>query len=212
LTLQAHGFQGVSARDLHVWRGERHVLRGLSVEAASGDCVHLAGPNGSGKTTLLRVLAGLLTPEQGSISWRGRPIAADRDAYATSISYLGHSDGLKPDFTAHENLAFECGLRRVLAAHEIDSVLGRVGLAGAREQPARSLSAGQRRRLATARVILSHATLWLLDEPFTNLDADGVQMLAGVVAQHLDAGGAALIASHQPPVIPGHPARRVELA
>lgn len=208
----AHGFHGISARDLHLWRGERHVLRGLSVEAAPGDCVHLAGPNGSGKTTLLRVLAGLLTPEQGGVSWQGQPIAADRDAYAATISYLGHSDGLKPDFTARENLAFECGLRRVLEAGDIDAVLAQVGLSGAREQPARSLSAGQRRRLAMARVILSQAGLWLLDEPFTNLDTDGVQMLAGVIARHLDAGGAALIASHQPPIIPGHPARRVELA
>lgn len=210
--MRAHGFHGISARDLHLWRGERHVLRGLSVEAAPGDCVHLAGPNGSGKTTLLRVLAGLLTPEQGGVSWQGQPIAADRDAYAATISYLGHSDGLKPDFTARENLAFECGLRRVLEAGDIDAVLAQVGLSGAREQPARSLSAGQRRRLAMARVILSQAGLWLLDEPFTNLDTDGVQMLAGVIARHLDAGGAALIASHQPPVIPGHPARRVELA
>ncbi|HEU0225101.1 MAG TPA: cytochrome c biogenesis heme-transporting ATPase CcmA [Steroidobacteraceae bacterium] len=210
--MQAHGFHGISARDLQLWRGERHVLRGLSVEAASGDCVHLAGPNGSGKTTLLRVLAGLLTPEEGGVSWRGQPIAADRDGYAATISYLGHSDGLKPDFTACENLAFECGLRRRLEAGDIDRVLAQVGLAGAREQAARSLSAGQRRRLAMARVILSRASIWLLDEPFTNLDADGVQMLAGVVAGHLDAGGAALIASHQPPVIPGHPARRVELA
>ncbi len=210
--MRAHGFHGISARDLHLWRGERHVLRGLSVEAAPGDCVHLAGPNGSGKTTLLRVLAGLLTPEQGGVSWQGQPIAADRDAYAATISYLGHSDGLKPDFTARENLAFECGLRRVLEAGDIDAVLAQVGLSGAREQPARSLSAGQRRRLAMARVILSQAGLWLLDEPFTNLDTDGVQMLAGVIARHLDAGGAALIASHQPPIIPGHPARRVELA
>lgn len=195
-----------------MWRGERHVLRGLSLEAATGDCVHLAGPNGSGKTTLLRVLAGLLAPEQGGVSWRGQPIGADRDAYAATISYLGHSDGLKPDFTARENLAFECGLRRMLGASDIDGVLTQVGLSAARGQPARSLSAGQRRRLAMARVILSQAGLWLLDEPFTNLDTDGVQMIAGVVAQHLDAGGAALIASHQPPVIPGHPARRVELA
>lgn len=209
--MQATGFHGISARDLHVWRGERHVLRGLSVDASSGDCVHLAGPNGSGKTTLLRVLAGLLVPEEGGVNWRGRPIGADRDAYAATICYLGHSDGLKPDFTAHENLAFEVGLRRVLTPEETDAVLVRVGLTGSRDQPARSLSAGQRRRLAMARVMLSHATLWLLDEPFTNLDSAGVEMLSGVVAEHLAAGGAALIASHQAPAIPGHPARRVEL-
>lgn len=188
------------------------MLRGLSVEAQPGDCVHLAGPNGSGKTTLLRVLAGLLAAEEGGVAWRDRPIAADRDAYAATICYLGHSDGLKPDFSARENLAYEAGLRRVLGPGEIDGVLARVGLSASHHQPARSLSAGQRRRLAMARVMLSGAALWLLDEPFTNLDGAGVEMLSGVVAEHLAAGGAALIASHQPPAIPGHPARRVELA
>lgn len=194
-----------------MWRGDRHVLRGLSFDLGGGDLVHAAGANGSGKTTLLRVCAGLLAPELGSVQWRGRPIAADRDAYSCTISYLGHSDGLKPDFTARENLAYECGLRRALAAAEIDEALARVGLSGARDQPARSLSAGQRRRLAIARVQLAGTALWLLDEPFTNLDADGIAMVAGVVAAHAEQGGAVMFAAHQAPAIPRHAARRVEL-
>jgi len=210
--LQASNFAEVSAHDLHVWRGERQVLRGVSVQAAAGDCVHVAGPNGSGKTTLLRVLAGLLNPEQGSVRWNGRSIAADRDAYAATFSYLGHSDGLKPEFTARENLAFEVGLRRPLRRSAIDEVLDQVGLAPSRDQPARALSAGQRRRLAMARVMLSAAPLWLLDEPFTNLDDAGMNFLSHVIARHLDAGGAALLASHQPPAIPCHVVRRLELA
>ncbi|MEX2150630.1 MAG: cytochrome c biogenesis heme-transporting ATPase CcmA [Steroidobacteraceae bacterium] len=209
--LQAANNTGLSAHDLCLWRGERQVLHGLSVTAAAGDCVHVAGPNGSGKTTLLRVLAGLLTAEQGSVSWQGRPISADREAYGASLSYLGHMDGLKAEFTARENLAFEAGLRRRLAAGEIDQVLARVALTGSRDQPVRSLSAGQRRRLAMARVMLTGAPLWLLDEPFTNLDDAGVQCLSEEIAGHLDAGGAALIASHQSPKIPRHALRRLDL-
>ena len=201
-----------SVHELHVWRGDRHVLRGLSFAVAAGDCIHVAGPNGSGKTTLLRVLAGLLPAEQGSVAWRGRSIAAGRDAHGAAISYLGHSDGLKADFTARENLAFEVGLRRRVAPSAIDAVLSRVALSDAHDRPARALSAGQRRRLAMARVMLTDAPLWLLDEPFTNLDAEGVARLSVVIAEHLDAGGAAFIAAHQPLAIPGHAARRVDLA
>jgi heme exporter protein A len=210
--LQAVNFAGVSACDLHVWRGDRQVLRGVSVDAAAGECIHVAGPNGSGKTTLLRVIAGLLTPEQGCVSWHGRPIATDRDAYSGSFSYLGHSDGLKPEFTARENLVYEVGLRRRLGASAIDEILARVGLAASRDQPARALSAGQRRRLAMARVMLTAAPLWILDEPFTNLDHAGVNLVSEVIALHLDAGGAALLASHQPPAIPRRPVRRLDLA
>lgn len=188
------------------------MLRGVSFEAAAGELLHVAGPNGAGKTTLLRVCAGLLTPEQGAVAWRGKPIAADRDAYAAAFSYLGHSDGLKPDFTSRENLAFEVGLRRVVAAAEADATLAQVGLAGAEDQPARSLSAGQRRRLALARVMLAGTALWILDEPFTNLDAACVAMVAGIVAEHAEAGGTVMFAAHQAPPIPRRPVRRVELA
>jgi heme exporter protein A len=209
--LQATNFSGISAQDLHVWRGDRHVLRGVSIDAAAGDCVHVAGANGSGKTTLLRVIAGLLIPEQGDVLWQGQPIGANRDAYSAMLSYLGHSDALKPDFSAHENLAFDVGLRHRLQPGEIDQALARVGLAASHEQPARVLSAGQRRRLAMARVMLTAAPLWILDEPFTNLDSGGVLLISGVVAEHLDAGGAALIAAHQGPVISSHAMRCVDL-
>lgn len=182
------------------------------MDAAAGDCVHIAGPNGSGKTTFLRVVAGLLTPEQGSVRWQGQPIASDRDAYGASFCYLGHSDGLKPEFTCRENLAYEVGLRRRLDAAMIDETLARLGLSHSRDQPARSLSAGQRRRLSMARVMLAGAALWILDEPFTNLDVGGVNLLSEVIALHLDAGGAALLATHQPPAIPRHAVRRLDLA
>ena len=174
--------------------------------------MHVAGSNGAGKTTLLRVLAGLLTPEQGSVNWNGRPISANFDAYAAALAYLGHSDALKADFTARENLAHEVGLRRPVTTAELDEAIARVGLAACRDLPARVLSAGQRRRLAMARVTLTAAPFWILDEPFTNLDHAGVQLLSGVIAEQLDAGGMAIIASHQPPEIPRHPADCLELS
>jgi heme exporter protein A len=210
--LQAVNIAGLSAHGLHYWRGERQVLRGLSVDASAGDCVHVAGPNGSGKTTLLRVLAGLLAPEEGSVRWQGQPISTDRAAFEASISYLGHTDALKAEFTARENLAYDVGLRRRLAADEIEHALARVALGGSRDQAARTLSAGQRRRLAMARVLLTGAPLWLLDDPFTNLDSAGVRCLSEVIAAHLDSGGFALIASHQSPDIPRHALRRLDLS
>ncbi len=188
------------------------MISGVSVDAVAGDCVHVAGPNGSGKTTLLRVLAGFLSPEQGTVDWGGRPISSDRDAYGANLSYLAHSDALKPELTARENLAFEVGLRRRVDPSEIDNALSGVGLAASADLTAAVLSAGQRRRLAMARVILASTPLWLLDEPFTNLDSAGVDRVSAIIAGHLDRGGAALMAAHQPPAIPRHPARILDLA
>ena len=209
--MQPFNFSGISARDIHLWRGDREVLAGVALEASAGECVHVLGPNGSGKTTLLRVIAGLLTPEQGTVEWKGRSTHAQRDEWCASFSYLGHSDGLKPELTARENLAFDAGLRRRLRPGEIVTALIGVGLAEAHDQPAGFLSAGQRRRLAMARVMLAATPLWILDEPYTNLDHDGAALVSAVIGRHLDAGGAALIAAHQPPAIPNHVPRRVEL-
>ncbi len=210
--MQAINFSGLSARDIQVWRGDRHVLCGVSVEVAAGQVVHIAGSNGAGKTTLLRVLAGLLSAEQGGVSWQGQPIASNFDSYAATLAYLGHSDALKADLTARENLAHEVGLRRSVTAAETDDALTRVGLASCRDLPARVLSAGQRRRLAMARVMLTAAPLWVLDEPFTNLDHVGVLLLSDVIADHVDGGGAVIIAAHQSPAIPRHTASCVDLA
>jgi heme exporter protein A len=210
--LQPVNFTGISARDLVVWRGERRVLDGLSVEATPGECVHVAGPNGSGKTTLLRVLAGFVHPERGTVMWGGKPIHKEADAYRGSFGFLGHSDGLKSELSARENLAYSAGLRRRFKADEIDKVLTDVGLESAAEQPAAQLSAGQRRRLAMARVELIAAPLWLLDEPFTNLDAAGIALVSALIVRHLAAGGTCLMAAHQPPLLPDRACRRLALA
>jgi heme exporter protein A len=188
------------------------VLAGVSFELHGGECLHVLGPNGAGKTTLLRIVTGLLTPEEGTVEWGGRPTHDDRDAWCASFSYLAHSDGIKPELTARENLFFDAGLRRVAVEAEIADALARVGLADAQSQAAGTLSAGQRRRLALARVVLAAAPLWILDEPYTNLDVAGTELVSAIIGRHLDDGGAALIAAHQPPAIRNHVPRRLELA
>lgn len=188
------------------------MLAGISFALSPGECLHVLGPNGSGKTTLLRIVTGLIEPENGVVEWGGRPTREQRDAWCASFTYLAHGDGLKPELTARENLSFETGLRRQMRRSELDDAIAEVGLAAASDQAAGSLSAGQRRRLALARVMLAATPLWILDEPYTNLDSDGAALVSQVIARHLDAGGAALVAAHLPPAIPNHVPRRLELA
>ena len=182
------------------------------MKVAAGECVHVLGPNGSGKTTLLRVIAGLMTPEAGEVECNGRSTRTDRDRWCGSFTYLAHSDGLKPELSARENLAFETGLRRPVRDAEIGAALADLGIVQALDRLAGTLSAGQRRRVAFARVMLAGAALWIVDEPYTNLDRDGSVLVSAIIGRHLDAGGAAIIAAHQPPAIPGHRARNLELS
>src|SRR5688572_20472322 len=152
---------------LHLWRGDRHVLRGVSFELQPGHCALLTGRNGAGKTTLLRAIAGLLEPEEGQVSWRGAPARATRDQFHSEMAYLGHEPALKGDLTGRENLGYSIGIRRSVTAAEIDAALARTGATVFADRLVRMLSAGQRRRVALAGVLLAGATLWLLDEPTT---------------------------------------------
>lgn len=196
--VQVGHFRGLSASDIHVWRGDKAVLRGVSLRAAPGAIVHVQGPNGSGKTTLMRVLAGLAVAEAGEVCWNGVRIEDQRDEFGARTSYLGHLSALKDDLTARENLYFGAGLKRRLSPDDLAATLQRVGLTEQAGLMARVLSAGQRRRLALARVLLDATLLWLLDEPFTNLDTEGSQLLARILVEHADAGGMVVLASHQP--------------
>jgi len=200
----------LEARDLHLWRGETHVLRGVSFAAAPGEALHVSGPNGAGKTSLLRTLAGFLWPEEGEIRWNGAAVAADRDAYAAATAYLGHENALKSDLSVWENLHYLVRLRRDVPDAAIRSALDRLGLASRADLPARMLSAGQRRRVAMARTLLSGASLWLLDEPFTNLDVAAVGTLSELIAEQVAAGGVVLYTAHGEVDIPG--SRRLALS
>jgi heme exporter protein A len=187
---------GLSVEKVHVWRGDRHVLKGVSLNLKPGELLHVAGPNGTGKTTLLRVACGLLRPEQGVVSWLGTSIASVRTEYQARLAYASHEPALKADLTALENLRFAVGLKRRVTVVELRASLERTGVAGCADLPARVLSAGQRRRVAMARVLAMSATLWLLDEPFTNLDAAGAELMTGFLQSHVEQGGAALVVAH----------------
>jgi heme exporter protein A len=181
---------------LHLWRGDRHVLRGISFEGVPGRCVLLTGRNGAGKTSLIRVIAGLLDAEQGEVSWRGVPARAARHDFHAEMSYLGHEPPLKGDLSARENLRFSAGIRRAVGAAEIDAALTRTGALGFADRAVRTLSAGQRRRVALAGVLLANAVLWLLDEPTTNLDADGQQLVCDLISEQLARDGVVVAAVH----------------
>ena len=188
---------GLEVEQVHVWRGDRHVLKGVSLTLAPRQLLHIRGPNGSGKTTLLRVACGLLRPEEGVVRWGRDPISRVRLEYQAVLAYASHEPALKGDLTALENLRFAVGLKRRLSTHELRASLEQTGVAACADLPVRVLSAGQRRRVAMARVLAMGAALWLLDEPFTNLDAAGVELMSALLRSHVEGGGAALVVAHQ---------------
>ena len=159
--------------------------------------LQVVGPNGVGKTSLLRCVAGLLPAESGEILWGARTIGRSRDEFHQRLAYLAHTNALKPDLTALENLHYAVVLRRRVERAQLLATLQRVRIEMCADLPARALSAGQKRRLALARVLLTQAQLWILDEPITNLDAAGVAQFEAVMAEHLEAGGMILTAAHQ---------------
>src|ERR1700674_4755841 len=201
---------GLEFEKVHVWRGDRHVLQGVSENVRPRELLHISGPNGTGKTTLLRVLSGLLRPEQGSVRWLGQSIMTFRTEYQASLAYASHEPALKGDLTALENLHFAVGLKRRITAEELHAALERTGVGACADLPARVLSAGQRRRVALARVLAMSATVWLLDEPYTNLDASGADLVSGLLQAHVQGGGLALVVAHHELRLPCS-IRRLEL-
>ncbi len=182
---------------LAAFRGERLVFAGVGFAVPAGGALLLRGPNGAGKSTLLRLLAGLARMEAGRLRWGGQDALADRAAHAARIGWLGHQDAVKPGLSAAENLALWGGPVAVRAA------LAALGLARLAEIPARLLSAGQKRRLALARLALTPRPLWLLDEPTLGLDAAAEGLLGDLLAAHRGRGGMVVAATHVPLPLPG---------
>jgi len=188
----------LEARGLACSRADVRLFRDVSFAAAPGEWVALRGANGSGKTTLLRCIAGLVRPEAGEVLWDGRPAHSGEQRLSEQAVFVGHAAGVKDDLSAAENLRDALALRSVDCGEAaMDEALGQVGLAARRRLPARRLSAGQRRRIALARLWLDPATVWLLDEPITALDAEGEKLFATMLSRHLARGGLAVIATHQ---------------
>lgn len=173
-------------------RGDRLVFRDLDFAVRAGRALVLTGPNGSGKSTLLRLVATLLQPRSGRLVWQGNPVSDDPDSYRAAIGYLGHLDAVKPTLTVAENLGFWAQGDQAAIAAALDAF----ALADKAPLPARFLSAGQKRRLALARLTVKRAPVWLLDEPTTALDRRSTALFAAAVSGHLARGGLALIATH----------------
>jgi len=188
------------------------VLRDLSFGVEAGECLLVSGPNGTGKTSLLRTLSGLMYLEGGQVVWAGKPIRDDLHTYHGELAYIGHEPPLKLDLTATENLRYWIGVRRRLSSRDIQGALDRVGATRWSDRPVRTLSAGQKRRVALAGLILMAAPLWLLDEPTTNLDTQGQQLVSALIADHLSGGGVAVAAIHHDLGIAAPGIRRLELA
>lgn len=182
--------------ELVLFRGERCLINGLSCSVAAGNVVVLEGANGSGKTSLLRALAGLLDIESGVVRWNGADIRDERQAFSESLVWMAHRVGFKADLTLTENLRYESALRPVRPA-SIDAVIERVDVAHLVRLPLRALSAGQQRRVALARMLLAAAPLWLMDEPFANLDRAGRELVRRVVSEHVAGGGLCVMSAHQ---------------
>lgn len=174
-------------------RGERLVFSAVSFEVPAGGALQLVGPNGSGKSTLLRVLAGLKRADAGQVLWGGADVAADPGAHAGRLAYVGHLDAVKPGLTVAENLF----------PARAESALEAVGLQALADLPARMLSAGQKRRLALARLVCKPASLWLLDEPTLGLDTASVERFGAMLAAHRASGGVVVAATHLPLPLPG---------
>jgi heme exporter protein A len=202
--------EGLSCR-----RGGRIVFAGLGFALQPGKALLLTGPNGSGKSTLLRVMAGLMAADAGGLSWDGLPVVEDPAAHRRRLHFLGHLDGVKPVLTVSENLRFWAKIRmpkrrRAERAQAVAAALAAIQLEALEEIPARLLSAGQRRRVALARLLTAYAPLWLLDEPTSGLDDTAVVLFERAVDQHREAGGMVVVSSHGGPAPKG--AVRVPLA
>lgn len=189
----------IEAAGLSCFRGDRLLFSGLDFALGPGRALHLRGPNGSGKTTLLRVLCGLTLPEAGEIHWLGEPRPPRTGAV---LGYVGHSDGIKLELSPRENLAMaralSGGAPGGAPGGDIEAALASFGLAGFADVPCRTLSAGQRRRIALARLLLGGARVWILDEPFTALDTRAAATLYALIEGHLAEGGGVLLTSHHP--------------
>jgi len=170
-----------------------------AIEIGDSEALWIRGTNGSGKTTLIRILAGLRSPDQGEVRWCGESIRDTRPEYATASAFVGHRDALKDELSVHQNLELYGQLRNQnFDSAMIQSSLDRIGMVQSTEQRTGTLSAGQRRRTALSRLLLSPAQIWLLDEPMTALDVEGRQRLEALMDEHLQTGGIIIFSSHQP--------------
>ena len=177
-------------------RDLRLLFENFELRLAGGDMVQISGPNGSGKTSLLRLLAGLMQPTDGQVLLDGQPLTEQRHELARNLLWIGHAAGIKDLLTPEENLSWLCALHQPAEREAIWQALAAVGLRGFEDVPCHNLSAGQQRRVALARLYLDSPPLWILDEPFTALDKQGVAQLEEHLAGHCERGGLVVLTTH----------------
>lgn len=199
----------LEARAVSFLRQDEAVFTPLDFQLHAGQLTLVEGANGSGKTTLLRMLAGLLHLGTGELRWRGEPL--QHDQCAGDFLFLGHQLGLKADLSARENLRIAIGLHGQREGTQVTGALAEVGLSGYEDEPTRRLSAGQKKRAALARLLLLPATLWLLDEPYANLDRAGTGLVNRLLQRHIGGGGTALVSSHMTVDFSGAAPQRIHL-
>ena len=187
----------LKARGIRFERSHRTLLENIEVELDAGEALQIHGPNGSGKTTLLRILCGLTWPSDGVVLWDGKNVDDDPDELRADIVYVGHADGIKLELSVRENLEYCRALAYRARQTPISRTTERLALTGLDDIAVRYLSAGQRRRVALARLLMTEARLWILDEPFTALDAAGTATVESMLAEHLGGGGLVVFSSHQ---------------
>ena len=187
-----------SVSNLSCSRGDKRLFSGVSFALQPGEWLHLEGDNGVGKTSLLRLACGLSSIEQGEICWQGQSVSRNADEFRTNLTYLGHSLALKEDLTPLENLLSDAAIAGIdLSLTQAKAALAQLGLKGREHLPVRVLSQGQKRRTALARLGVSKAKLWILDEPFVALDSAAQNVLSEVINAHLNKQGMVLLTSHQ---------------
>ena len=187
----------LEAADLECARGGRILFRGLSFALKPGELLRIAGANGRGKTSLLRILCGLLSPSAGEVRWKSEPIRGMREEYSRQLVYLGHAPAVKDELTAAENLSIACRLAgQTRSQGEVSAALRTLDVP--ETVLVKTLSQGQRRRAALARLVLSEAVpVWLLDEPFAALDAQAAELVERLIGEHIRAGGVVVYTTHQ---------------
>lgn len=201
----------LETRELCCVRDDRVLFKGLNIQLGEGQILLVEGKNGSGKTSLLRILTGLALPESGEVLWCGRPIADVGAEYYEQVNYVGHHDGIKRDLTCLENLRLVQAMGKPIDI-DLDEALRKVNLYRFGENFVATLSAGQKRRLAMARMVVTEARVWIMDEPFTSLDKASMAMFQDMFEEHLRGGGVIVMTSHHDIDMPDSDVVRLNLS